>query len=159
MHWQRICELRWGIRASLRSVWASTRGIVALVRVAAEAGPGLEPARPAPGKCEGSSLSMYGKLAGVVISFDSAAAPGTAEEAAAVVDAVLAASAADELDWIEWKSSLDLSNKTVGGLSPATSWEWRTGCRSVLRLTLAAGVSWWWGGAWESLRGPGCGSG
>lgn len=52
----------------------------------------------------------------MAISFDSAAAPGTAEEAAAVVDAVLAASPADELDWIEWKSSLELSNKTVRGI-------------------------------------------
>jgi hypothetical protein len=34
-----------------------------------------------------------------------AALPGTAGEATAVVDAVLAASSADELDWIEWKSS------------------------------------------------------
>ena len=34
-----------------------------------------------------------------------AAAPGTGEEAAAVVDAVLAAPPADELDWIEWKST------------------------------------------------------
>ena|ERR1039457_4401396 len=38
-----------------------------------------------------------------------------AEEAAAVVDAVLAALPADELDWIEWKSSLDLGSKTVRG--------------------------------------------
>jgi hypothetical protein len=52
----------------------------------------------------------------VAISFDSAAAPGTAEEAAAVVDAVLAASPTDELDWIEWKISLDLSNKTIRGI-------------------------------------------
>jgi hypothetical protein len=51
----------------------------------------------------------------VAISLDSSAAPGTAEEAAAVVDAVLAASPTDELDWIEWKSSLDLSNKIVLG--------------------------------------------
>jgi hypothetical protein len=52
----------------------------------------------------------------MAISFDSAAAPGTAEEALAVVDAVLAASATDELDWIEWKSSLDLRDKTVRGI-------------------------------------------
>lgn len=52
----------------------------------------------------------------MVISFDSAAAPGTAEEAGVVVDAVLAASPADELDWIEWKSSLDLGEKTVRGI-------------------------------------------
>jgi len=50
----------------------------------------------------------------MAISFQ--AVPGTAGEAAAIVDAVLAASAADELDWIEWKSSLDLRDKTVRGL-------------------------------------------
>lgn len=42
-----------------------------------------------------------------------AALPGTAGEATAVVDAVLAASSADELDWIEWKRGLDLSSKAV----------------------------------------------
>jgi hypothetical protein len=51
----------------------------------------------------------------VAVSLDPAASPGTAEEATAVVDAVWAASSADELDWIEWKSSLDLSNKAVRG--------------------------------------------
>jgi hypothetical protein len=44
-----------------------------------------------------------------------AAAPGTGEEAAAVVGAVLPASPADELDWIEWKSTFDLSSKPVQG--------------------------------------------
>lgn len=53
---------------------------------------------------------------GVAISFDSATAAGTAEEVAALVDAVLAASRADELDWIEWKGSLDLGDKTVRGI-------------------------------------------
>jgi len=53
---------------------------------------------------------------GMAISIDSAAAPGSAEEALAVVDAVLAASAGDELDWIEWKRSLDLRDKTVRGI-------------------------------------------
>jgi hypothetical protein len=57
-----------------------------------------------------------GDADGMVISFESAAAPGAAEEAAAVVDAVLAASQADELDWIEWKSSLDLRDRTVRGI-------------------------------------------
>lgn len=33
-----------------------------------------------------------------------------------MVDAVLAASPADELDWIEWKRSLELSGKTVRGI-------------------------------------------
>jgi hypothetical protein len=51
----------------------------------------------------------------VAVWLDPAALPGTAEEATAVVDAVLAASSADELDWIEWKCSLDLSNKAVRG--------------------------------------------
>ena len=51
----------------------------------------------------------------MAVSLDQAAVPGTAEEATAVVDAVLAASSADELDWIEWKSGLDLSNKAVRG--------------------------------------------
>jgi hypothetical protein len=51
---------------------------------------------------------------GVAISLGSAAS-GTGEEATEVVDAVLAASPEDELDWIEWKSSLDLSSKTVRG--------------------------------------------
>jgi hypothetical protein len=52
----------------------------------------------------------------VAISLESAASPGTADEATAVVDAVLAASPADELDWIEWKSSLELGAKTVRGI-------------------------------------------
>lgn len=52
----------------------------------------------------------------MAISLDSAASPGTADEATAVVDAVLAASPADELDWIEWKSSLELSGKTARGI-------------------------------------------
>lgn len=43
------------------------------------------------------------------------AAPGTGEEAVAVVDTVLAASPTDELDWIEWKGALDLSSKPVQG--------------------------------------------
>jgi hypothetical protein len=51
----------------------------------------------------------------VAISLDPAASRGTAEEATAVVDAVLAASPTDESDWIEWKSSLDLSGKAVRG--------------------------------------------
>ena len=51
----------------------------------------------------------------VAVSLDPAASPGTAEEARAVVDAVLAALPADELDWVEWKGSLDLGNKTVRG--------------------------------------------
>ena len=52
----------------------------------------------------------------MAISLESAASPGTADEATAVVDAVLAASPADELDWIEWKSSLELGAKTVRGI-------------------------------------------
>jgi hypothetical protein len=52
----------------------------------------------------------------VAISLDSVASAGTAGEATAVVDAVLAASPADELDWIEWKSSLELSGKAVRGI-------------------------------------------
>jgi hypothetical protein len=51
----------------------------------------------------------------VAISLDPAASPGTVEEATAVVDAVLAALPADESDWIEWKSSLDLGDKAVRG--------------------------------------------
>lgn len=43
------------------------------------------------------------------------AAPGIVEQAAAVVDAVLGSSPADELDWIEWKSTLDLGGKPVRG--------------------------------------------
>jgi len=50
----------------------------------------------------------------MAISLDSTV-PGTAEEAAVVVDAVLGASPADELDWIEWKSTLDLGSKPVRG--------------------------------------------
>jgi hypothetical protein len=51
----------------------------------------------------------------MAVSLDPAASPDTAEEAIAVVDGVLAASPADELDWIEWKGSLDLSSKAVRG--------------------------------------------
>jgi hypothetical protein len=50
----------------------------------------------------------------MAISLNSTA-PGTTEEAAAVVDAVLAASPTDELDWIEWKGTLDLNSKPVQG--------------------------------------------
>jgi len=39
-----------------------------------------------------------------------------AEEAIGVVDAFLAALPADELGWIEWKGSLDLSSKAVRGI-------------------------------------------
>ena len=52
---------------------------------------------------------------GVAIAFESTAA-GTAEEMAVLVDAILAASQGDELDWIEWKGSLDLKDKTVRGI-------------------------------------------
>lgn len=51
----------------------------------------------------------------MAISLAPVASPGTAEEATAVVGAVLAASSADESDWVEWKSSLDLSDKAVRG--------------------------------------------
>jgi hypothetical protein len=51
----------------------------------------------------------------MAVSLNPAASPGTAEEAVAVVDAVLAALPADELDWVEWKGSLDLSSKAVRG--------------------------------------------
>jgi len=52
----------------------------------------------------------------MAVMFQLAAAGGTAEEASAVVDVVLAASPADEPDWVEWKSSLDLADKTVRGI-------------------------------------------
>lgn len=51
---------------------------------------------------------------GMAISLNTAAS-GSGEEAAAVIDAVLAASPTDELDWIEWKSILDLTSKPVQG--------------------------------------------
>jgi hypothetical protein len=61
-------------------------------------------------------VSVLWQAGYVAISLDSAASPGTADEATVVVDAVLAASPADELDWIEWKSNLELGGKTVRGI-------------------------------------------
>ena len=84
---------------------------------------------------------------GVAISFDSSAAPGTAAEAAAIVDAVLAASPTDELDWIEWKSTLDLSSKTVQGtlarhiLGMANRPPSRAGCPTTTRAGASRAAS------------------
>ena len=49
------------------------------------------------------------------------------------MDAVLAASPVDELDWIEWKSTpRPRVTGPCGEFLPATSWAWRTGRRTVL---------------------------
>lgn len=88
----------------------------------------------------------------IVILFQTVAAPGTAEEAAALVDAVLTASPADELDWIEWKSSLELGRSLCGdsglphpGHSKPTAGSW-CGQRGWPGIRVSGSR------AWESLR-------
>jgi hypothetical protein len=54
-------------------------------------------------------------LAAMAVQIDTARALRRPDELAALVLAVVKAHPADELDWIEWKSGLDLSAKSVQG--------------------------------------------
>jgi hypothetical protein len=51
----------------------------------------------------------------MAVMIDTSRAPRTPEELAGLVQAVLGALPADELDWIEWKASMDLADKRVEG--------------------------------------------
>jgi hypothetical protein len=51
----------------------------------------------------------------MAVMIDISRAPCTPEELAGLVQAVLGALPADELDWIEWKASMDLADKRVQG--------------------------------------------
>lgn len=51
----------------------------------------------------------------MAVMIDTSCAPRTPEELAGLVQAVLGALPSDELDWIEWKASMDLSDKRAQG--------------------------------------------